>query len=98
MLEKLTSENFEKYLNTPFSIYFDEELPEKAELIEITPFKSPGDQSVRKSFSLIFRTSPDQKHEQGTYKIRHPKMPEMVIFLVPIGPDSQGFCYEAVFN
>ena len=98
MLDKLTSESFSKYLNTPFSISFTEDLPEEAELVEITAHKAGSNQPERKSFSLIFRTTSSHNHEQGTYNIKHSEMPEMFIFLVPIGPEGDGFCYEAVFN
>ena len=35
---------------------------------------------------------------QGTYKVEHEKLGTLEIFLVPIGPDKEGLCYEAIFN
>lgn len=98
MLDKLTSDSFTKYLNTTFSINFTEDLSEEAELVEITAHKTGSNNPELKSFSLIFRTTSSQNHAQGTHRINHSEMPEMFIFLVPIGPDGNGFCYEAVFN
>jgi hypothetical protein len=35
---------------------------------------------------------------QQIYSLRHEKMDEFEIFLVPISGDENGFRYEAVFN
>ena len=98
MLDQLTSESFSSHLNQNFTIILPEGMSISAELIEITVNKTAGESSRRKSFSLVFRTDGEQKFDQGIYKVRHENMPELDIFLVPIGPDSKGLCYEAIFN
>jgi hypothetical protein len=35
---------------------------------------------------------------QRIYRLRHPVMGELDLFLVPIGPDGEGMRYEAVFT
>lgn len=35
---------------------------------------------------------------QGTFELEHEKLGTFPLFLVPIGPDHQGFRYQAVFN
>ena len=53
------------------------------------------------SFSLIFRGSLALPLRQNTYKLKHPVLGELQIFLVPVGkvnPNAAGRDYEAVFN
>lgn len=57
-----------------------------------------GTGGAHRSFSLIFRSSHPQPFRQGIQRVRHPDGSEVEIFLVPIGPDAQGQCYQAVFG
>jgi len=50
------------------------------------------------NFSLLFRAPLDTIPAQGTYRLSHPGMPEMQIFLVPVKSDGEGVYFEAVFN
>lgn len=53
----------------------------------------------RQAFSLVFRTDGVNSHfPQGCRVLHHPALGTAEIFLVPIGPDGSGMCYEAVFN
>jgi len=53
----------------------------------------------RQAFSLVFRTDGVNSHfPQGCRVLHHPALGSAEIFLVPIGPDGSGMCYEAVFN
>lgn len=49
-------------------------------------------------FSLLFKSRPEFFLEQGNYNLRHEKLGEGSLFLVPIRQDEDGFVYEAVFN
>ena len=50
------------------------------------------------SFALLFRGPLPGWLPQRTYRLRQTVMGEFDLFLVPLGPDSQGFRYEAIFN
>jgi hypothetical protein len=50
----------------------------------------------RASFSLVF--TGEASLGQGIHTVVHPELGALDIFLVPIGPGSQGLQYEAVFN
>jgi len=53
----------------------------------------------REPFSLVVRADGATAHfPQGCRVLHHPALGTAVIFLVPIGPDGSGMCYEAVFN
>jgi hypothetical protein len=58
----------------------------------------PGPEGqLRQQFSLIFRGPADRMLPQGTYRLGHPRLGEIEIFLVPLGPDPEGMRYEAAF-
>ena len=50
------------------------------------------------TFSLLFHGPLERFMPQGIHKLKHPKLGELEIFLVPIAQDKEGFQYEAVFN
>jgi hypothetical protein len=49
-------------------------------------------------FSIIFRGPSGQSLPQRIYRLEHAQLGTLDLFLVPIGPDGVGMCYEAVFN
>ena len=53
----------------------------------------------RHPFSLFF-TGPQSPHlPQGTYRMRHDAFDEPLdIFIVPVGKQTNGYLYEAVFT
>lgn len=53
----------------------------------------------REPFSLIFRAESREFFlPQSVYRIAHPVLGDLDVFLVPVGPDATGMCFEAVFN
>jgi hypothetical protein len=53
---------------------------------------------MRAPFSLLFRNTAPILFPQQMYPLRHPRMGEIGIFLVPIAQERAGFLYQAVFN
>lgn len=104
MLEKLTSDDFRAHLHTQFLIHMPEMAPWEVELIgvtdhTITPSAAESRPGARRSFSIIFRSPRlDSYLLQHIYEVEHPVMGQLTIFLVPVGPDTQGMCYEAIFG
>ena len=62
--------------------------------------KNPHSESIdgREVFSVLFRGPADLVLPQQTYALNNRDMGELALFIVPIGPDEQGMCYEAVFT
>lgn len=94
----LTLDDFNPLLNKVFTIRISDEVLLDAELIELTKLNnySPLERSP---FSIVFRT--EQKNEyyqQGIFTIVHPKKGNLELFLSPLGFDSVGMKYEAVFS
>jgi hypothetical protein len=68
-------------------------------LIEAEPLKCPPSRVVKRPpFSLIFRGPEQQVLPQRLYRFDLAEIGKFEIFLVPVGPDGQGFCYQALFN
>ncbi|MBA4317175.1 MAG: hypothetical protein C0412_02135 [Flavobacterium sp.] len=94
----LTLDDFNPLLNKVFTIRISDEVLLDAELIELTKLNnySPLERSP---FSMVFRT--EQKNEyyqQGIFTIVHPQKGNLELFLSPLGFDSVGMKYEAVFS
>ena len=97
-IDLLSLNDFNTYLNKVFTIRISDEVLLDAELIELTKLNnySPLERSP---FSMVFRT--EQKNEyyqQGIFTIVHPQKGNLELFLSPLGFDSVGMKYEAVFS
>jgi hypothetical protein len=95
-LATVTCEQFAACLNQDFEMVFtDGTLP--MTLSEARPLGVRAE-SIREPFSLAFVTGRPLRLPQGTYKIRHPQLGEMEIFLVQIAADQNTSTFEAVIN
>ena len=102
-LETLTLEAFQPRVGNTFRIRASPEQTIDAELIEaralVDPGRSPkGASSPRTPFALLFRTTLNGALPQAIYTVEHDEMGSCEIFLVPVGPDSVGMVYEAIFT
>lgn len=97
MIENLRRESFDPFLDQVFEIDFGDG-PVPSTLVNIRSLTPPAENyEGRQPWSLLFRTPADMLFEQATYRVRHPDLGELHLFLVPIGPDKEGMRYEAVF-
>jgi Domain of unknown function (DUF6916) len=95
-LATATCEQFSASLNQDFEIVFsDGTLPVK--LSEARPLGTRPE-SIREPFSLTFVAGRPLKLPQGIYKMRHPELGEMELFLVQVAADQTSSAFEAVFN
>lgn len=95
MLDKLKKSSFDPHLNSTFEVQ-----PEGMDKVEVELVKSTENNTEAvESFSVIFRGPGDKEFGQGTHKVKHPKMGEFDLFMVPIVPEKQdGVYYQAVFS
>ena len=95
-LATVTCEQFAACLDQNFEIVFtDGTLPVK--LSEARPLGVRAE-SIREPFSLTFLAGRVLRLPQGIYKMRHPSLGEMEIFLVQVAADQTSSTFEAVFN
>jgi hypothetical protein len=101
-LEWLTHDHFAQRRGEPFDVAVNGQPPVSLELIEATEGSQPGgrgpDGQERMQFSVVFRGAMAPVLPQGTYRVTHGQLGDLDLFLVPIGPDSDGMRYEAAFG
>ena len=97
-MELLTLEHFAGCLNETFVAGLNDMSLEFV-LVEARPLEQPtNNRHMRQPFSLLFRNSATILFPQQIYSLRHPRIGETGIFLVPVAQESAGFLYQAVFN
>ena len=95
MPEQLQRKDWAECLNTNLTVVDEHSAPFDLELIQVSEEQSTRRQTV---FSILFRGPADRFIPQRMVKLRHERLGEMQIFLVPVGQDKEGFQYQAVFN
>ncbi len=99
MPEILTLEHFAPYVGQQFHVRFDAAAPSPLTLIEAVPlFDGPAPGRSRAAFALLFRERSQHARPQALYSVEHEAIGAHDIFLVPLGVDSEGARYQAVFN
>lgn len=97
-LSELYESDFQPLINSDFAAVAETETVYTYRLIEVKALDTTSENGRRPPFSLVFRGQLIQAPRQGIVKLEHAQLGIMEIFLVPIGPDQQGMCYEAVFT
>jgi len=98
MSTNLTEQEFSKHVGTQFKISLGEREIDLT-LAEVKAYL-PGvnEEAGMERFSVFFDGPGDAILPQQTYQLKHDKMGDIDLFLVPIRGNSNGFRYEAVFN
>ena len=98
-LADLTAEDFRPLLHERFVLNAGAEgehnggaISFEVELVEVTEI--PREPNGRAPFSLLFQGDREQTLPQAIYRVEHPQLGALDIFLVPIAPGR----YEAVFT
>jgi hypothetical protein len=97
MLDALRAEDFEALSGQPLTLAAGQiQLP--VEIGAVRRLQSPSPRQTP-PFSVTFRHR-DAKGAapQGMYRMQLPDGQSVDLFVVPLGPDGKGMCYEAVFN
>lgn len=96
-IESFTAETFSGHVGSFFRIYPGSGDPL---VFELTSVAELGERSSgrRQPFSIVFRAPKDLLLPQRIYRMEHEEIGTFDLFLVPIGPDEKGLCYEAIFT
>ena len=94
MIETFTEGTFLDHLNTRFRVFGEAADPVDIELVRVTSLSSPG----HVQFSIQFQGPGNLFLPQNIYTLEHEILGKFDLFLVPVGKNSNGFEYEAVFN
>ena len=102
MTDQFTLERFQPYVNDTFQLTTISGQSLQANLIEAVAVGSPpapnNGVTERQAFSLIFHIADAAYLEHQIFTLTHDTLSEMALFLVPIGQDSKGVKYEAMFT
>ncbi len=94
-LSKLTRDDFAACLNDSFCVMDDPAAPFDLQLFEVTVARVLPRQVA---FSIFFHGPANRFLPQMMHNIIHPRLGDLLLFLVPVGQDETGYIYEAVFN
>jgi hypothetical protein len=98
VLDRLTADTFAPAVGHTFALDAGEAGELELTLLEARSRDAPSDSAVRTPFSLLFRGPAEPTLPQRIYRLRHPTIGTLEIFLVPIARDGDGTMYEAVFG
>ena len=97
MLAELTHTHFEPHVGSIFDLELNDTERLPLRLIEVQT-SVHGGAAARRSFSLIFRSDLPGVLPQAIYRLDHPTMGALGLFIVPIGRDAVGMQYQAIFG
>lgn len=96
MLEQITHESFEPLVGQTVELRAgDVSFRATIERVSLLR-KNPG--QARIPFSVELQAHDATNHGQQTYRLSHPALGELDLFLVPVGLAETGIRYEIVFN
>ena len=100
MLDQLTIESFEPHVGSSFWAVGDQGGKVELRLLRVgRVMESEAARLHRTAFSLFFLGPKSFYLPQAIYNIAHESFAEpQGIFLVPVGQESGGYLYEAVFT
>jgi len=96
-MDLLSLEHFGGYVNETFSAQM-QGMDAPFVLVEARALPARGTDATRAPFSLVFRNTSPLLFPQQIYRMRHPGLGALDIFLVPVAQDRDGFLYQAIFN
>lgn len=68
------------------------------ELIDVRQLATPSPRPSPPFSVLLRERAATQPRGQGMWSVELGARGRVEIFIVPVGPDGQGMCYEAIFN
>jgi len=96
MLEQITHESFEPLVGQTVELQAGD-IRFRAEVERVTLLRKNAGQT-RIPFSVELQAPDATNHGQQTYRLSHPELGELDLFLVPVGLGERGIRYEIVFN
>lgn len=99
MLDSLTGADFEAHLNEVFTITLEDGQVYPLTLLRVTERSEPYLPGARRPFNLLFQNPrKDSYLPQRIYRLEHPQMGALELFIVPLGSDQHGMLYEIIFS
>lgn len=98
MPDRLDLASFQPLVGQTFGVDITGESSLQLTLTEanLGPWQPP--EGSPSAFELIFQGPTDPSLPQATYRLTHPELDPLDIFIVPIGKSGKVTTYQAVFN
>ncbi len=96
MLEQITFESFKPLVGQTVELQA-RDVSFRAEVEGVTLLGKNPDQT-RVPFSVELQSHDATNHGQRIYRLSHPVLGDLDLFLVPVGKGERGIRYEIVFN
>jgi len=97
-MKDLTHQDFSRVIDQLFTLK-TAGVEMELKLIEVQPYRGEvPDYVARHPFSLQFAGPAGNVMPQATYRLEHPGMGALDVFLVPIGANRDRVLYEAIFS
>lgn len=97
MLDALTVDAFEPAIGEVFVLDDERSGRLELELLEARTIDGGAPEGQRTPFSLLFRGPGEPTLPQRIYRMTHPSIGALEIFIVPVARDAAGVSYEAIF-
>ena len=91
-------EDFKDHVGSVFTVTYPDIAPIVLTLDEAKPMTNYNQNAKREPFSLTFGGPGDVMLSQQMHRLKHDKMGDLDIFLVPVAKNERGYLYQAVFN
>jgi hypothetical protein len=98
-LDQLQHSDFSPYLNETFSVCLEGIEPIELELVGVTDAGPRSRPEARQPFSIHFLGPASPQYlPQHMYRLEHPELGELELFIVPLGPERGRMRYEAILT
>jgi hypothetical protein len=98
MLDQIKVEEFEPLVGTTLRLSGSGDEYADLELAEAKALANPSPRAQAPFLLTLRENGAKRVINQGVYRLHHPTLGELDLFVVPIGPDAKGMCYEVTFN
>jgi hypothetical protein len=97
MLDQLRFEEFEAIVGQGVRLSRDAAASE-LEVAEARLLANPSPRAQAPFVVTLRENGAKLAFAQGMYTLHHPTLGPVELFVVPVGPDGKGMCYEITFN
>jgi len=98
MLDQIKLDEFETLVGTTLRLSGNGPEYADLELVQARALANPSPRAEAPFLLTLRENGASRVIPQGIFRLHHPTLGELDLFIVPIGPDRSGMCYEVTFN
>ena len=97
-LPSVTAADFDSLVGATFDVRPDSFEADALRMVLTAVRRFPGQAGFREPFTLELLGPTSPVAAQGTYRVRHPALGDLDLFMVPVGASPDGATYEITFG